>query len=193
MADPTSVTKEVLTRLGAHLRLGMPTLQEVTYGFPEANAQLKFPSLTIVTSRGTNFRAFPPYVDRQGSTAGVNGDVYYCVGEYDWKLQLDFWTPYKEQRHALYERFFQAFHSQMPILGLSLQLAGYHNAWCRYDLTDFEIADSEDQSQRKEWRLKVGVIAECKALMLRSEYLIKHGETQFDTQQNEGLESRADF
>ena len=177
MAFTNRLTDEVIKVLGVHIKSKMPILNQVLFDWPPANAKLKYPALTIFTGSPTYLpmQAYitsktDPDVDNKILTTNV-------VGQYEWNLQLDFWTRNKEERHEIYESFFRAFNSDFvdsisDDLGLSLQLINYHNIFCRYDQVNYDFPDSEESAQRREWRIKVDVLANTKAILIREQFAI---------------------
>lgn len=179
MAKVTSPTKEVLNRLAEYLKTQM-ALAQVHLEWPTGNVELKYPALSIFPGK-VDFTPQPASEHTVTPGSGVRGEVLWYVGDFDFRLQLDLWCGSKEARAQLYESLFQAFHSMLPISGLSLSLTEYHDIFCRYTLTGHEMMDGEEQAQRKEWRLKADVLAHCEAVVRRTENLIKSGEVTFDS------------
>ncbi len=181
-----SVTEEILKRLGNHLASNMPELEEVLDGFPEGNTSINFPSLSIIeagTSKFTNEMSPYPYVEIEASDiTDHKADVRYVVGQYDVSLQLDFWCRSKEERDDLFEKFIQAFNSQFPSLGLNLVLTDYHNVMCYYMMEGYSKEDSEISSQRQEWRVKINIVANCKAILEKEEPIVEETEVTGDIQ-----------
>ena len=183
MAKVTSVTKCVLTELTDYLKKKM-ALGSVSHQWPDPNVQLKYPALTVF-SGNPRLTPQPATVFARGKVVGNKGDIFWHVGDYDWKLQLDLWTDSKEARHQLYESLFRAINSMLPITGLSLKLTDYHDVFCRYDLNAIEYIDGEESAQRKEWRLKAEILAKCEAIIVSKEDLITKGEIVLDDHQAE--------
>jgi hypothetical protein len=89
----------------------------------------------------------------------------YQIGEYEFPLQVDIWARTKEERFRLEDEFLNAFSADFPIHGLSLVLERYHDVNCKYDMIDtFTYPDDEGSSQRREWRAKIDLVANCKAI-----------------------------
>lgn len=175
-----SFTKEVVRRLGNHLKSLMPELAQVVEEFPESNQQLKYPCLSIITAGDPTHTPCDPYLLRKKDAISNKASVLYVSGSYDLTLQLDFWAASKEQRSKIYDSFYKAFNSQWPVMGLSLILENYYNTIGRYDLTSYRFNDGEESSQRKEWRAKVKIIVTAKAVLERKEFIIAETELQTD-------------
>lgn len=169
-----SVSKEVLKRLGIHLKAQVSELQEVLEDFPESNVQLKYPALSIFTG-APDHRPFAPYLlSKTDPDVNNQSIIKYVVGDYEFRLQLDLWCRSKVERHKLYEKVYLAFTTQFPVMGLSLNLTDYHNTICRYDLVSYDFEeDNEAGSQRKEWRAKMGLVAHCKAIKEVTQYVMQ--------------------
>jgi len=57
----------------------------------------------------------------------------------------------------------------------------YHGIICRYDFEDLNFDDdNEVSSQTKEWRVKIDLLALCKAIHTREEFAIL--DTEIDDQ-----------
>jgi hypothetical protein len=176
-----SVTREVVHRLGDYLLERMPMIRQVIHDFPEANIQLQYPCISIFSNEPEFSPQMAPY---EYSSTQVNNTQYeflYVVGMYEWQIQVDIWCQTKEQRHKLYDQFFRAFNSQFPIMGLSLNLTDYYDIICRYDQVALNFnTDGEAAAQRKEWRVKIDLLGNCKAIVDRSEFAILTTEINVD-------------
>jgi hypothetical protein len=171
-----SPTKAVLEALGNHLDNRMPKLKQVLLDFPEANINLLYPALSIATGNVAITPENPPYIQKQDAAIGTQAKIYYVVGKFDWQFQIDIWERSKEQRHDMFQEFITAFNSEWPFSGVSLTLKDYHDVICNYLITDYSLQDTEASSQRKEWRATVEVIANCKLVMTKDEYLMQSHE-----------------
>lgn len=170
MAD--LVTKEVQKALATYLLTAIPELEDVVDGFPEANINLKYPSISIATMPSV-YTPLNPYIFSQPAAVSHQSNVKYVVGQYNWKLQLDLWESYKEKRHALHEKFMAAFHNNIPnTSGLVLTLSNYHGILCSYTMVRYAPDNSEAGSQRKEWRATIDLEANCKAVLTKQQYII---------------------
>lgn len=185
MANSESVTREILTVIGDHIKaqfaaLPKPIELDVLHDFPEANEALNYPALSLLMQP-------PEFVPEPGAyvldkDSGNTGDpekpaeyLYrYVIGSYDWTIQADLWCEYKEQRHELYNHLFNAINSQFPTMGLSLALPNYYGILARYDMIGFNYGDDGEQaSQTKEWRVKIDIVGHCKAILERPEAAIE--------------------
>lgn len=165
-----SVTEEVTAELGDYLRNALQ-LRQVIEDFPDPNQSLSYPALSL-SIIGADYQPETPYIHNQPSASNHKSDVKYVVGQYNWTIRLDFWERSKEERHDLYERFFQAFSPNLPRHGLSLTLKNYHDIICSYTQTNFSLGDSEEASQRREWRAQVDIVANCRAVLTKREYIV---------------------
>ncbi len=181
-----SVTKDMLEALGSYLDTMIPELVQVLYQFPEANDVLKYPSLCITTT-STEHQNQMPYIYSMGAiptAAPIKTATKYVVGEYVFGLQLDLWASSKEQRHALYDKFYTGFNSQLPKAGLFLTLKNYHNVNCNYLITAVDYQDSDIDAQRKEWRAIIRVEANCVAVLAKDEFIITDTDVTLETPDN---------
>jgi len=167
LADTTStesVIDEVVKRLALHLKASVPSLKSVLEDFPEPNEKLVYPCVSI-TTQAPEFRAVSPYVVRPVSPVKNNSaDIMWVIGIYDFKLQLDIWARNKEERLDVFDLVFNAINPVIEVMGLSLRLKDYYDIWCRYDLDKHSIVDDEGTSQRAEFRMKLDLLANCRAI-----------------------------
>jgi hypothetical protein len=175
-----SCVKAVLENLGRHLKSKMPHLAQVIYEFPSANVQLRYPSISILAGN-PQFTPLHPYLLTQGQTQNNKASVKRVVGAYDFELQLDLWCRDKFERFSMYEEFFQAFNSQIMPMGLSLKMSDYYDVWCRYDLIGYDLDDSEISSQRAEWRARINLLANTRAVIEKTEIVVETIENNLTT------------
>lgn len=180
-SKPNSVTEEVVKRLAVFLKSAMPDLKQILEEFPEASENLDYPSISIFAGEPTHRPQAPVLVHQDDVVAPAKIKTKYIVGEYEWKFQIDLWASSKKQRHDLYQKFYDAFSNRWPIMGLSLTLSEYHDVICSYDITGYRFDDSEAGSQRKEWRAKIAVMANCDAIKARDEFAILQTEVTVET------------
>jgi hypothetical protein len=181
------ITKELVRTLSRQLD-GIIKFGEVIEEWPDANRSLKLPCLTVLP-QDPEYKRLQPWLYEAGTPVVNKATVKYIVGEFDWKIDLHIWAKSKDERADIQERMFQAFHSQDPIGGLSLSLEKYHNIIARYDYDGYSLADTEESSQRKEWRVIIRVTANCYAVSSQKQYLItQEPELQTDIKTTE-LES----
>lgn len=171
MARIESVTREVLEQLGKHLDDQIPELNQIIYDFPESNIKLKYPAISMLVTNDDYVNEMP-YILKQGELSGYKKDIYYVLGQHNWSIQLDLWERSKEERHDLFERFMMGFNSSLPNPGLNLTLKNYHGISCSYTMTNYSLEDSEVSSQRKEWRAIINIVANCKSVLSKREYII---------------------
>lgn len=180
MAGETA-TGSIIKALATYLKANVAGLQEVYDDFPSPSQKLKYPSGSIFTG-SPKFHALTPYVIWKGS-ALPNGKVPYkkVIGQYEFDLQLDLWVASKAQRHEIYELLVAAMNPSPTAPGLSLQLSSYHNEWARYLIRGLQYPDSEENSQRSEWRVKVDIVADIKCVASFTDYLIQTIENNVET------------
>lgn len=188
MRNKEDINREVITRLGDHLKAGMPSIRQVIHNFPEANQTLNYPCLSIFSNAPTFVPEHGAYEYQGTQKSAAKYEYLYVVGQYDWTIQIDIWCQSKEQRYQLYDQFFRAFNSQFPVMGLTLTMKEYYEILCRYDMTGLNYEpDGEASSQRKEWRVKIDLLGSCKAVVDREEFAIL--TTEIDTENiNETVE-----
>jgi len=183
LSDITSVQDEVILRLALEARTRVPEFREVLEEWPDANQQLNYPALSILSSNPPKQTPCHPWLYKTGVINGANKSVnQWVVGNFDWTLQLDAWLGNKPERNRFHElistKLFmgQFLDSLSEVSGISLQLPNYHNIICRYDLIGYRFDDSEAGSQRQEWRIKMDVLAHCKQIVEKEEFQIVETE-----------------
>lgn len=187
------VTSAVLKGLAAELKARMPELKAVYDDFPTPNQNLSFPCASIFT-REPDFMPSQPYVTKRETVASGDQDyaapgvdeiarkrITYTFGKYVFNLQLDLWTATKFERHQLYESLFQAFNSDTRASGIRLKLSDYFDQWAAFLITGFRMQDSEEGSQRGEWRVIVDVTCDIRAMAQKLEYPMVTIENTIET------------
>lgn len=176
--------KAVLSALTAHLRANMPNVAEFSEEFPSANVALKYPMVTITTGNPV-FTPLEPTVLFQGPTGLDNkAQVQRIVGMYDLQMQVDIWCRNKVERINMFEEFFQAFNQEIDPMGLSLKLDDYFGVFCRYDSIGHDLADGEQASQTDEWRARINLLVNTRAVLERREYVMVTIENNISTPDN---------
>lgn len=175
------VTKAILKELGDHLGKRMSVLKDVLLDWPDANEVLNYPTLSITTNTPTFLPLMPYQLSAEDPKANNKIRTLNVTGQYEWNLQLDFWTGTKPERHSIYSQFVAAFNSQYisgerEDVALALALKDYHGIFAIYDQTNYSFPDSEESSQRREWRLKVNVLANTKQVLERESFAILETE-----------------
>lgn len=175
---------EITKRLGLFLKENMPSLNDVVYDFPMGNVDLDLPTLSIITVGRPNYlNELNPYVINTPSLSpgdDASHKYKWVVGWYEFTLQLDIWCGSKHERDSLHEELFQAFHKDPEKQGVNLTLDDYHEIVCRYDLDGYLFQDSEDASQAQEWRVKIDVLANCKAVIEKTDSAIIETEVTYE-------------
>jgi hypothetical protein len=167
------VDRQVVKALGDYLKLKIPTLQQVLEQFPEANEQLKYPSVSIHATAPGIQPLSPPWILSKGTTVNHEATVKWVTGELSWRLQVDLWARNKFERSTLLDQIRNVFRSQFPVEGLSLPMADYHGVICRFDMETARFDDSEASAQRKEWRCICTVQANCFEILEKVEKIIE--------------------
>lgn len=184
-----SLTKEISKELADYIRAKIPTCAFVDTEWPLPNQVLEYPGITILT-KAPSFSPWSKYEVSRGPLRGTKRLVKWCVGQYQYEMQLDLWARNKEERDDFYEKFFLGFNSQLQgqdTMGVSLQLDRYHGRWARYDITGYNFSDSEESAQRGEWRTIVTVLAHCDAIIETDEYAMITIENNPQLSNNENV------
>jgi hypothetical protein len=176
MSTPVSA---MVKALATHLRtLSGLTVRE---GWPPANQTLTYPSLTVLTGKPTFTNEMPYELEATDPNEDNETVVKRVVGQYDVRLQLDLWARNAYERDAQFERIFAKLNPNIDPMGLSLQLTDYHDLFARFDLVEQEFLDDEATAQRQEWRMRLTVLATCKAVLTKTEYAMIHIENNLTT------------
>lgn len=176
----------LIKSLSTHLLANCKSLKKVYDNFPNPSQKLEYPCGTIFSGKPTFNPHGDQYVLFKGAVITTGADsgkypVQRVVGNYEFKFQLDLWCSTKFERHAIWQEFFKGFNNNSSAMGLSLQLTEYFNTFAHYSITDFDFSDSEEQSQRSEWRIRVGILVDCVAVIERNESLIETIENNVET------------
>lgn len=163
--------------LAEYLKTAIPELKQVLTEWPDPKVQMSLPCVSIVTAGTPDYTHLMPTIQKKSdSDSPLQKQVVYLVGQYDSRLQVDVWCEYKSQRDEFLEKVMDAFNGQFlsggQTTGLSLELIDYHNAIARYDQVGYTYLDSEDNSIRSEWRVKVDVLANYPRLSMKQEYIM---------------------
>jgi hypothetical protein len=189
VADTTqneSITEAVPTVLGKYLVDEVNSLREYYPEFPAPNMTLEMPSVSIFAP-SPEFRPLTPYLKKPVDPAEIvnhKAPVQWVVGIYDFNLQLDLWARSKEERDDMFDQLFNALNPDIQPMGLRLQMEEYFGQLCEYVYNGHEVSDSEERSQRDEWRLTLNVLATCKAIRTRKEFISTDVDTAADIEES---------
>jgi len=179
------ITIEIGAALGDELDRLVPKFKQVLNQFPESNRKLKYPSMSIFAV-DTPITPVPRYEHEIGPLNEEDPDNKFSINKYvtgklDGKLQLDLWAQSKEQRGEMVNLVQEAFESQETTSGLTITLKNYHDILSRFDLVGVSFPDSEESSQRKEWRAKLDVLVNCKTITAKKQSVIVTPELDLET------------
>lgn len=163
--------------------------------WPDANQELKMPSLTIFSGEPKYMNRPPEQVSVTDPDANHQVVVTEIVGEYDTKFQLDLWCANKLTRNQILGQLLTALNPDESTMGLSLKLDQYFGEWVRFDLDGHVLVDDDAGAQRRERRAKIDLLVNCRAIRQRVAYAIINieahigvGLTDNDTSQAETVE-----
>jgi hypothetical protein len=162
----------IVDELVKYLKENIPELNKVYLEWPNHNEALQMPCASVLTVGNPTYTNYMPTLWKR-----ENGLSHYYVGAYDITLHIDLWAEYKQARGDLMERVFDTFNKQFQelgmALGLSLSLVDYYNVIARYDINGYTYMDSEESSQRDEWRAKIVVLVNCPRVMTKIESVME--------------------
>jgi hypothetical protein len=160
--------------LQKYLEQEMTELNSVYDEFPNHNEKMVLPCASVITVGTPTLTNLMPYtLKKEVDPDNADNDlVYDVIGQYDARIQLDLWTEYKIQRGRLLDIFDNALNKQqiesdLPS-GLSLILSDYYSAIARYDNVGYTYMDSEENSQKDEWRVKVDLLVNYPKIKVKS-------------------------
>lgn len=195
MADSTtsneSISEIVPKVLGDYLLKNVSGLKEFYDEWPNASVKLKMPSVSVLVTR-MDFKATSnPYKTKVVELADIvanKAKVKWVVGDYEMPIQLDIWAGSKEERDDLFDAVFNALNPRISPMGLVLKMDEYFGCLCDYLYVGHEFADNEERSQKDEWRVTLSILATCKAIRDRKEFIITDTPTAAEIEQEQGYE-----
>ena len=176
ITDNESITDIVPKRLGQYLTENISSLKDYYAEFPASHRDMRMPSVSVITS-SAEFRAqqASPCGGHDLDPATIKGTeavVNWAVGIYDFQIQLDIWARNKEERDDLFDAVFNTLNPNIQPMGVVLKMDEYFGQLCDYIYVGHTLADSEERSQRDEWRISLQILATCKAVRSRKEFVI---------------------
>lgn len=192
MADKTdneSITEVVAESLGKYLLDEVTDLETYYPEFPQANRDLRMPSVSIITAT-SDFRPLSPYrTGKEADTISNNQtNVTWVVGIWDFSIQVDLWARNKEERDDLFDALFNALNPDITPMGLRIQMEQYYSQIIEFSMNGQEFGDSEQASQTDEWRSTINLLATCKAIRTRTEFIITDTPTASEIENEPGSE-----
>ena len=195
MADNTtsneSVTEIVPKVLGEYLKSNVSGIREYYDEFPNASMSMRTPSVSVITKSYEFSPEMNPYKTKAvdpGDIVANKAKVLYVVGDYEVGIQLDIWCGSKEERDDYFDAVFNALNPLISPMGLTLNMDEYFGCLCDYLYVGHEFADSEERSQRDEWRATLSLLATCKAIRDRKEFIITDTPTPAEIEAEPGSE-----
>jgi len=167
-----SISEVLPKALGEYLKLNVPGIKEFYDEFPNASVAFKMPSVSIISKNYEFSPEMSPYRISTGTIVNNKAKVLYVVGDYEVGIQLDIWAGSKEERDDLFDATFNSLNPKISPMGLTLKLNEYFDSLCDYLYVGHEFADSDERSQRDEWRATLSLLATCKAIRDRKEFII---------------------
>lgn len=186
MADSTSrnesITEALPKALGKYLLDNVEGLKEYYDEFPEANQVIKLPSVSVFCTNN-EFRPMQPYIVKKPQDVEISAHKFlyrYVTGIFDIGIQVDLWAGSKEERDDVFDSIFNALNPRISPMGLVLKLEEYFNQLCDIVYVEHTYADSEERSQKDEWRVTLRLLATVKSIRERRENVIEEVEINTD-------------
>lgn len=183
-----SAIREATRVLSAHLNTVSSSLQQVYDQFPNHQQKMTFPSASVHAKKPV-FEPLEHYVIAKSAITNIGtvdipnnvATITKAVGRYDFAFQVDLWCAYKPQRDSIYEEIFAAF-NQSDVPGVNLQLTNYYNEWCHYTIQDVDYSsDDEESVQTGEWRARITVLANVRAVVQKVTNVMQTIENNLET------------
>ena len=177
MADSTeneSITEIVPKVLGQYLIGEIQDYRDYYAEFPQASRDFRTPSVSIILA-DSDFRPLTPYPCLPIDPANIvdnKAEMKWAVGIYDFSIQLDIWARNKEERDDLFDATFNALNPDITPMGLRLVMEEYFDQLIEYVYTGHDLGGSEQRSESDEWRVTMTLLATCKAVRTRTEFII---------------------
>lgn len=160
--------------LQTYLKENVEGIAEVYDEWPNHNEELNLPCISLITQGTPVYTNLMPYTYRQETDPdnAQNIKLTEVIGQFDSRIQLDIWTEYKIARGRIFELVHDAMNKELlekdlPA-GLSLTMADYHDVIARFDVVGYTYMDSEENSQRDEWRVKLDLLVNYPKVAIKS-------------------------
>ena len=160
--------------LQKYLQDNVPELNKVYDEWPYHGDEMELPCCSIITAGTPEYTNLQPYTYSKIADPdnAQNDIIYQAIAQLDGRLQVDIWTEYKIQRGEILELISKAINKQniqqdLPN-GLSLTMTDYHNVIARFDQVGYTYMDSEETSQKSQWRVKLDILFSHVILELKS-------------------------
>jgi hypothetical protein len=175
-----SMTKNFLT----YLAKNVPDLKSTLGEWPAANAKLDMPSASLFANQPkfTNCQVYE--LSRTAPDANKKVFSTMVVGEYDLTMQLDLWCRNKAEREKIFGLVFEAINKTVLPMGLSLPLPDYFGEIARFDVDGYQFVDDESSAQRQEWRVRISLLGNVRALKKITNYGMITFDKQISTPNN---------
>lgn len=180
MSSPTDVMTKALVK---HLKEKMPSVKSGIANWPAPNEVLDLPAVSV-SSRSSQYSAIQPYVISKSTPeeGSYLVTVKKVIGRVVLNFQVDLWASYKPQRETLIQELIEALNLDESVMGLRVKLLNYHDQYGAFVLnSDVQIPDSEDGSQRGEWRAIATVTADCNVVQEYVAHVIGEVENTLET------------
>lgn len=114
-----------------------------------------------------------PYSQIENVDDPTKLDTVYLIGQFNLSIQIDVWTDYKTKRNDWFQKieeiFDQNFMDTGGPTGISLTMIDYLGAIARYEQVGYNYSDSEESSQRSEWRIRFSILTHFPKLRMKTE------------------------
>lgn len=160
--------------LQKYLQDNVPELNEVYDEWPYHGDEMNLPCCSIITAGTPEYNNLQPYTYSkiEDPDNELNDILTEVIAQIDGRIQIDVWTEYKNKRGEMLELITKALNKQnieedLPN-GLSLLMTDYYNVIARFDQVGYTYMDSEENSQKSQWRVKIDILFSHVVVELKS-------------------------
>jgi len=174
------INEIIVKSIGEYLLSEVTDLNEYVDGFPEANQDIDYPSISLIVLSSKFEKEKNPREITRGSEVGNEASIKYQIGQWEIQVQLDLWASYKAQRSDIGIKIYEALNKNGEAGNLALQLTDYHNEYANITFTGMNDQNDEAGSHEKEWRRRYDIIVDVAEILEKTEGIMKDLSTQAD-------------
>lgn len=177
--DNESITEIVPLTLTEFIEDNINDIKETDIDFPAPHRRLNLPAVTVSAPDPDFAPTGVPYPIKDVEDSDITNSqaqVEWIVGEYNFELQLDLWAGSKEELDDKFDELFNVLNPKITPMGVTLPMEKYYNINCDYLYTGHTRTSGEGESQRDEWRMTMTILATCKAVRSKKEFIIEETE-----------------
>jgi len=170
-----SITEVVTTALADWIEDNSKSIRQTLIDFPEPNFRLEMPSISVIAPRMEFEPRNNPYLQNPVNPDEIKdsqAQVNWIIGDYEMSLQLDLWCGNKEELDDVFSELFEILNPGIKP-GVNIKMPQYFNAICSFLYVSHDRNNEERESTQDEWRITLNVLATCKAIRSRKQFIIE--------------------